>query len=220
MIRSIISTLRLFNLILSGKSNLGYFHICEHGTIFIKWDQWLRDNYLCLFCRSIPRQRALIKVLEDEFPKWRHLRIHESSPGGASSDKIRRECMHYKPTQYLPDLTTGSYRNGQRCENLENMTFNDEIFDLVVTQDVFEHVMNPDKAFREITRILKPGGAHIFTVPYYRSKKTAVRAVETITGVKNLREPVYHANLIDEKGSLVVTEWGEDLLSIIEAAVV
>ncbi len=125
--------------------------------------------------------------------------------------------MHYEPTQYWPDLTTGSYRDGQRCENLENMTFNNETFDLVITQDVFEHVLNPDKAFREITRILKPGGAHIFTVPYYRGKKTVVRAVETIFGIENLNEPVYHANPVDEKGSLVVTEWGEELPGIIEA---
>jgi SAM-dependent methyltransferase len=97
------------------------------------------------------------------------------------------------------------------------MTFDDARFDLVITQDVFEHVMDPAKAFAEIARILKPGGAHIFTVPLYRGQKTVVRATATPKGTEYLREPVYHANPVDEKGSLVVTDWGDDLLSFIEA---
>jgi len=211
--------MKLFKLIFSGKSNLGECPICEHRTIFVKWDQWLRDNYVCLFCRSIPRQRALIKVLEDEFPNWRNLRIHESSPGGASSDKIKRECLKYEPAQYWPDLSAGSYRDGQRCENLEKMTFKEEVFDLVITQDVFEHIMNPAKAFSEVARILKPGGAHIFTVPWYRGQQTVVRAIESPSGgIEYLKEPVYHSNPIDKKGSLVITDWGDGLSSVIKAS--
>ncbi len=210
---------KFFKLILSGKSNVGYCHICEHRTIFIKWDQWLRDNYFCIFCRSIPRQRALVKILNSEFPNWRHLLIHESSPSGASSDKIKRECTQYEPSQYWPDLQPGTVRNGQRCENLEKMTYTDESFDLVITQDVFEHVLNPSKAFAEIARILKPGGAHIFTVPCYHGRETVVRAVETPSGsIGYLREPVYHSNPIDPKGSLVITDWGDDLSSFIEVS--
>ncbi len=173
---------------------------------------------MCLYCKSIPRQRALIKVLEDEVPNWRRLRIHESSPSGASSDKIRRECIHYEATQYWLNLPPGALRDGQRCENLEKMTFPNESFDLVITQDVFEHVMNPARAFAEIARTLKFGGSHIFTVPYYRGKKTVVRAIKTQGGIEYIREPVYHANPIDERGSLVATEWGEDLLSFIETS--
>ncbi|MGQ0519368.1 class I SAM-dependent methyltransferase, partial [Bacillus sp. D-CC] len=50
-----------------------------------------------------------------------------------------------------------------RCENLEDMTFQNESFDLFITQDVFEHVMEPKKAFKEIERVLKPGGALLYT---------------------------------------------------------
>jgi len=53
---------------------------------------------------------------------------------------------------------------------LGNISRNDESFDLVITLDVFEHVLRPAKAFAEIARTLKPGGAHIYTVPYYRGK--------------------------------------------------
>jgi len=43
----------------------------------------------------------------------------------------------------------------------------DESFDLVITQDFFEHVLRPAK---EIARTLKSGGAHIYAVPYDRWK--------------------------------------------------
>jgi 2-polyprenyl-3-methyl-5-hydroxy-6-metoxy-1,4-benzoquinol methylase len=40
----------------------------------------------------------------------------------------------------------------------------DESFDLVITQDVMEHVFAPAEAFSEIALILNPGGAYILSV--------------------------------------------------------
>ena len=201
--------------VFAGRFNLGVCPICECRTVFVKETEWLRDHYRCVRCDSIPRWRAIIRVLETVFPQWRELRIHECSPGGASSDKLRAECKHYVPAYFFPDITPGQYKNGIRCENLERMTFENESFDLMVTQDVLEHVLNPDRAFREIARILKPGGAHVFTVPFYYWKETFVRALETSEGIKYLADLEYHGNPINSEGSLVVTEWGENLVDFI-----
>jgi SAM-dependent methyltransferase len=89
--------------------------------------------------------------------------------------------------------------------------FPDASFDLVITQDVFEQVLNPTREFREIARILRPAGVHLFTVPFYRARQTLVRAVSSDEGIRHLEEPDYHGNPIDPEGSLVVTEWGDDL---------
>jgi 2-polyprenyl-3-methyl-5-hydroxy-6-metoxy-1,4-benzoquinol methylase len=45
--------------------------------------------------------------------------------------------------------------HGFRCEDIESLSFGNESFDLVITQDVMEHVLNPALAFAEIGRILK-----------------------------------------------------------------
>lgn len=201
--------------ILTGKFNLGNCPICEHKTLFLRKTEWLRDNYICMFCASIPRQRALITILEQMFPNWRKMNIHESSPGGASSAKLKRECNQYVPTHYYSEVLSGNYKNSIRCENLEKMTFEDASFDLVITQDVFEHILNPDKAFSEIARILKPGGAHIFTIPYYSGQETVVRAIKKDDGIEYLQQPVYHGNPIDKRGALVVTDWGDSLVDFI-----
>jgi SAM-dependent methyltransferase len=105
-----------------------------------------------------------------------------------------------------------------RCENLEHQTFPDGSFDLVITQDVFEHVLDPARAFGDIARTLKPSGVHLFTVPWYYWKPTFVRAVKDGEGVRHLADPDYHVNPADPKGSLVVTEWGEDFCDFVERA--
>lgn len=168
--------------------------------------------YLWQIC---PRARAVMRALTLFFPRHRNMRIHESSPSGAASKKLETECDNYTSSYFWPDVPLGSYRNGIRSENLEQMTFDDAIFDLVITQDVFEHVLNPGKAFAEVARVLKPGGAHIFTVPYSKSTKTLVRAVQTTEGIKYLTEKRYHGNPIDPQGALVVTDWGYDLTDFI-----
>jgi SAM-dependent methyltransferase len=194
----------------------GYCTICEKNVRFLKLDAVLRKHYRCPGCDSIPRFRALIKVLNDHFPAWRNMAIHESSPGGASSEKIARECRGYVASQYFADLPRGQMKGNQRSEDLEQLTFEDASFDLTVTQDVFEHVLRPERAFAEIARTLKPGGAHVFTVPLYRGKKTVVRARAGADGsIEHLMKPDYHGNPIDPSGSLVITEWGDELCDFI-----
>ncbi|MEJ2491643.1 MAG: class I SAM-dependent methyltransferase [Desulfuromonadales bacterium] len=154
--------------------------------------------------------------MNEEIRGWRFLEIHESSPGGISSDFIREKARDYLPTQYYPEVSTGSIFNGTRCENLEKMTFDDNCFDLIITQDVLEHVLSPEKAFSEIARTLKVGGTHLFTVPFYKGRKTRIRARQKSAGIEYLEEPDYHVNPINSEGALVIREWGDDLFDFIE----
>ncbi|MBW2365164.1 MAG: SAM-dependent methyltransferase, partial [Deltaproteobacteria bacterium] len=78
-----------------------------------------------------------------------------------------------------------------------------------------EHILNPEKAFAEIARTLKRGGAHVFTVPWYFWKKTVIRAVGTVNDITHLKEPKYHKNPVNPDGSLVTREWGADLTDFI-----
>jgi len=216
MIMTIKTLAKLPVSILNGRTNIGICPICEHKTLFVEQSEWLRDTYFCIFCWSVPRQRAVVKILQQEFPNWRQLQIYESSPCGASSRKIRKECKFYTPSQFYPDVMPGACRRGFRCENLEKLTFADNAFDLVITQDVFEHVFRPAPAFREIARTLKPGGAHIFTVPVHHGQKTVVRAEKKANEIKYLLQPMYHGNPVDKNGSLVVTDWGDDMADFIQ----
>ena len=54
---------------------------------------------------------------------------------------------------------------GRDARTFEVQTFKSETFDLVVTQDVMEHVFRPDLVYQEIHRKLRQGGFYIHTAP-------------------------------------------------------
>jgi SAM-dependent methyltransferase len=156
ILRRLIRLFRFY--LLNGTSNLGSCSICGEKIKFVITGELWREHNICSFCDASPRQRALMTVLNAVAPSWHELTIYESSPYGASSKAFEKQCQNYVATHLFKDVPLGSYQNGIRCENLEKMTLNDECFDVVISQDVMEHVLNPQKAFAEIARVLKPGG--------------------------------------------------------------
>ncbi|WP_341224694.1 class I SAM-dependent methyltransferase [uncultured Arcticibacterium sp.] len=196
----------------------GYCSICEEATSFVSIHNYLRDNLTCSKCKSLPRERAIMQVINEYIPNWKSLKIHESSPiDRGISPKIKKQATAYSSSQYYPNEPSGEVINGFRNENLEELTFNDNSFDLIITQDVFEHLYNPEKAFNEISRVLKKGGFHIFTLPLINHfNKTQKNAVVNANGeVEFLIKEEYHGNPVDKKGSAVTYHWGSDIIDII-----
>ena len=197
----------------------GFCLCCEQATEFVAFHPWLRDSLRCTNCKSIPRNRALLRVLEQCYPNWTTLSIHESSPSvGGASARLRTSCPGYLPSQYYPKQPFGTLVDGFRNENLESQTFSDESFDIVVTQDVLEHIYDPASVFREIARTLKPGGAHIFGVPLVnKHKPSQVWAKRSADGEPEfIHEPDFHGNPVDSRGSPVTMHWGFDIVDFIK----
>lgn len=198
------------------KSNRGHCSVCDQDTTFIEFSGWKRDDYLCSICHCIPRNRALVNALNIFRPGWESLSLHESSPSEPLSYFLKSRCKKYTSSHFFQGVKPGKYHGNHRSEDLTKMTFPKNSFDLFLTSDVFEHVVNPEKAFKEIARVLKPGGLHIFTIPWNgRLVHTERRATVSRGVVKHLKPPEYHGNPINEEGSLVVTDWGCDIGDII-----
>lgn len=160
-------------------------------------------------------------VISRLYPHWRTLRIHESSPSPRGvSLKMKLQCVNYTATQYHPSVPEGHHHptEGWRCENLEHQTFRDESFDLVITQDVFEHVFDAAAAICDIARTLKKGGAHIGTTPLVRGKEPTIRCAELSPEGKIVHHypAEYHMNPVDKQGSLVTYWWGYDIANLFE----
>lgn len=197
----------------------GHCPCCEQEVNFIARNSWLRDNFLCSNCKCIPRERALMLTIKREYPDWKNLHIHESSPGKRGHSSLLKQMVkHYTTSQFFPNMKLGEIVKGFRNEDLEQQTFKDEMFDLVITSDVMEHIYEPEKAFKEIYRTLKPGGAHIFSVPLINGhKKTQRWANKGENGEPEfLFEPEWHGNPIDKKGSPVTMHWGYDIVDFIK----
>jgi SAM-dependent methyltransferase len=126
------------------------------------------------------------------------------------------ESVSYSSSQFFPGVPLGSTHGGFRCEDLQQLTFPGESLDLFVSQDVMEHIPQPELAFAEIARVLRPGGAHVFTVPIYSQSETLVRAdVDESGKVRLLTDADYHGNPVSDQGSLVIREWGADIVEFI-----
>lgn len=194
---------------------------CRQEVTFTATGEYLRDSFRCPECDSVPRERALMATLDRFFPWWPNATIHESSPvSRGASARIASECRYYHATQHWSDRDPGAYVGRVRNEDLEGQTYASGTFDLVVTQDVMEHVFDPDAAFREIARTLKPGGAHVFTTPLVNQARPSQQAARRAPGgeIVHLVEPEYHGNPIGPDGSLVTWRWGYDIVEHIYRA--
>jgi 2-polyprenyl-3-methyl-5-hydroxy-6-metoxy-1,4-benzoquinol methylase len=145
-----------------------------------------------------------------------HVSIYEAEASGPIHDYLKK-FPGYHCSEYFDNVPLGLLNeSGTRCESLERLTYADNSFDLVITQDVLEHVNNPEKAFLEVYRVLKPNGYHVFTVPFHEGKKTVTR-VKVKRGRKIfLLSPVYHGDPLRQEGALVYTDFGEDILDYLK----
>jgi SAM-dependent methyltransferase len=123
-------------------------------------------------------------------------------------------------SEYLGyEYAGGSVVNGLRHEDIENLSFTDGQLDLIVSNDVFEHVPNPAKAFAECARVMKTGGVMLATIPFHSNDEFSVIRARIINGqLEHNLPPAFHGNPVSEEGSLVFTDFGWDLLSVIKNA--
>ena len=120
---------------------------------------------------------------------------------------------NYVCSGYFPDKAFRSQLR-ERVYNLDlqDLIFEDNCMDVVISSDTMEHIPDPDSAFREIFRILKPGGFHCFTIPYHPDQKTTTRAYLRNGENVFLTEPCYHHDPYMAEGCLAYTDFGYDLV--------
>jgi SAM-dependent methyltransferase len=202
----------------------GVCAVCGENTQYLlkKPGYSLRENY-CSSCGASRRTRDLASVLLETLGlsadrslggqrnAFKDRKIFEAQASG-----VIHRIFHGMPGYVCAELIDGiapGQKNleGVRCENLQCLTFPDGLFDVVITQDVLEHVPDPLAAFREVARVLRPGGFHIFTVPIHEGRRTITRARIENGGERHFLEPVFHSDPLRRAGSLVYTDFGEDL---------
>ena len=144
-----------------------------------------------------------------KFIKMKNFNIFEPDSRGS----IHNQLFYYPKylfSEYHPDQKFGDVINGIRNEDLQKLIFKDNLFNILITQDVFEHIKDPTQAFKEIHRVLKPNGVHIFTVPLDMNYHT-IKRIDKDDSV--IVEPViYHSDHVDSGGVKVYTDWGFDII--------
>jgi hypothetical protein len=196
--------------------------VCGEETRFVRDSLPTRESYACPHCRGSLRYQGQARVIVDHFARkgsesiaalvrerdFRRLHIWEPGELGPFR-RYFRPLAHYEQSIFEPGVCPGEIVNGLRCENLMATTFKSESLDLVVTSDVFEHVRDPDAGFREMFRVLRPGGAHIFSIPVTAPMPPTTVPRVDVSGADDvfLLEPRYHNT------HLVYNDFGDDLVT-------
>ena len=195
-------------------------NICGWRTILFFANLKLpRESLVCPFCHSISRNRHLAKQIMDEaicglrtinqIKKRADLSIFDTDHEGPFY-KILRKHQGYVCSFYSLDENTNA-PSGLASQDLTDLTFCSESFDLVITEDVLEHVRDYKRALKEIYRVLKPGGSFAFTVPFLFNQKTIVRVDTSGEKDVHLLPPEYHIGW-DGRGILAYRTFGTDLM--------
>lgn len=208
------------------KSYKGKCCVCDNYVEFAHSHYAIRESFRCPDCRASIRQREIarlvaVEISDKDLSIEKIFKEHLSSldeisfyePGIIGSARERWSRLPGYVNSYLfPEVALGTYHDGIRNENLEALTFRDSCFDIVVTQDILEHVRHPWEALNEIFRVLKPGGVHIFSIPVLDPLPKMSRYRVDTTGDEDifLVEPRYHTSG-DGGKSLVYTDFGYDI---------
>lgn len=189
----------------------------------------LRETLQCRACGSTMRHRALaaalLRVLNERLGTtldvitqidqrcFENTKILDTDAFSPISLRLRG-FSGYIISSYLPSVEFDTEMSpGYFNVNLEDMSFPGGAFDIVLTSDVMEHVRDVNSAHSEIARVLKEGGAYVFTVPYDQSindHRTLVRTTDE--GNEFLEPPHYHGDPITG-GVLAYRIFGKNIIS-------
>jgi SAM-dependent methyltransferase len=141
----------------------------------------------------------------------RTVRILESSARG-SYPTVLKQLFEYYATEY-DEAKIAEGKRPTEYADFQSLHFPEHHFDVVIASDVFEHVRRDEAGYREIFRVLRPGGSLLLTVPYDHERAETVRRVDTSGSTDvHILEPEYHGG-----GGLTLAyrNYGRDLLDLL-----
>jgi len=170
-----------------------------------------RERMVCMGCCLNNRMRYIIGKIKDEYQPGMKIYINENITYAYKA--LKKYIPDLVGSEYLAeDLISGQVVDGILHEDAMHLSFSDETFDVMVSQDVFEHVADYELAFKEMHRILKKDGKAIFTIPFNTIENEVEKRARIVDGkVEYLMEPLYHGNPLSDKGSLVFNIFSWDL---------
>lgn len=172
-----------------------------------------REALSCMKTSLNARMRAAMQYLNEVMQVDMQAEIYLTEQVTPLFQILKRRYPCIVGSEYFPGSPLGGVVDGIRCEDLTNLTFDDETFDYVLSFDVLEHVSDYRAAVAEMARVLKPGGMLLMTAPLaiaaYKSTMRA-RMIDDGTLVP-VCPPEYHGNPLGPP-SLCVTSFGFDLV--------
>ena len=184
------------------------------------------ETCVCEECGLNSRMRALFDLLNIQCEINSNLRIYIAEQTTPFFQKLKHKFPSLMGSEYLGAdrkcgkiLINNENNDNIRHEDITKLSFADEMFDIAITQEVFEHIPNYHQAFSELWRVISFGGSLVFSIPFFFDlEKTRIRASFENGNVVHYFPPEIHGNPISNEGSLCFQNFGWDILSDLRKA--
>lgn len=132
--------------------------ICAYHGRFISLGTPPRWDGRCPNCGSRERHRLIELFLQRE-----GIRLNDG-----------RQILHFAPEAYFVRLMAGNSNyhgadlvpgKARHAMDMADIRFEDDRFDVLISNHVLEHVPDDKQALRECFRVIRPGGFALLTVP-------------------------------------------------------
>lgn len=184
----------------------------------------LREGLVCQTCGSKNRDRLMMLASRELLATSRKTIFFGALSGWArwAKDSHPHRLVF---CEYLGDEVPRGAEvtiEGQSVFNqdLTRMTFESESADLILHQDVLEHIPDYKTALQETFRVLRPGAKTIFTAPFFHEMDdTFVRAtVGTDGAITHLAAEERHGDPLVPEGILTFYNFGWSLMDDMRSA--
>lgn len=181
-----------------------------------------RERLVCSHCQMNNRQRLIATLIKQHLDNGKGKQVYFMKQVTPIYQWAIKSFPQHNiiGSEYLGyEYAGGAVVKGIRHEDVENLSFADDQLDLIISNDVFEHVLNLDKAFSECARVLKAGGVMLATIPFHSENDASVVRAKLSNGqLEHFLPQAYHGNPVSADGSLVFTDFGWDLLVTMKEA--
>jgi ribosomal protein S27AE len=137
---------------------------CGKKTVFVKYGKYPLQ-VRCLKCHRTHISLAILHVIK-EIKLDKESTVYELSYHGPVYEYFKKHFVNFYFSEYYPD-SPDKYVNGVLNEDIQSLTFEDCKFNIISSTEVFEHVADYMKGFKEVYRVLKSDGFFVFTVPLF-----------------------------------------------------
>lgn len=190
------------------------------GSVHPAWT----ETAVCEHCGLSSRMRALVDFLRRRCSGSAIRKVFAAERTTAAYKVFKSLFKNIVGSEFLgPDCAPGQTKALLnrvplvRHEDLTRLSFDSGTFDLMITQDVFEHIPDFPRAFAESARVLAPGGRLVFTIPFFYNRETTlIRATIAADGsIEHHHPPEFHGNPVSPQGSLCFQHFGWDIVQIL-----
>ncbi len=127
------------------------------------------DNIICESCDSWGRHRRAWGLLQDGGYLKSGLKILDTAPMKQLSQKIQQCHVSYT------SIDIEAKRKPSIQGDLTKIPFKEKTFDLVLSMQVLEHIMDDKQALRNLVSVTKDNGTLIISVPYNKKPGSVTR---------------------------------------------